>query len=87
MAKYARTYYDSTHGYRIDGTDIVMIGADGLDHRMVRCSRDDAMQYIKMLINVGGLRKTKPLSALPRVEGQKKNTTDSIPQNRRKAND
>lgn len=85
MANYTATYRDETRTYRLSGAEIVMLGADGLEHRFTRDTPDQARAHMKALIEAGQLRKDKPLSALPRVEGQTKNTTDIIPQNRRKA--
>lgn len=83
MAKYAATYRDETHTYRLSGAEIVMLGADGLEHGVVRDTPEQARKHLKALIQMGSLRKTKPPSALRRVEGQKKTTKTSIPQNRR----
>jgi hypothetical protein len=85
MANYTATYRDETHTYRLSGAEIVMLGADGLEHRVVRDTPEQARKHLKALIQMGSLRKVKPLSALQRVEGQTKNTKGIIPRNRRKA--
>jgi len=84
MANFTGTYRDATHTYRLSGRTIIMQGPDGLEHQLIRDTPDQARAHMKALIEAGRLRKDRPLSALQRVEGQKKTTTSSIPQKRRK---
>lgn len=54
MANYTATYRDETRTYRLSGAEIVMLGADGLEHRVVRDTPEQARKHLKALIQMGG---------------------------------
>ena len=85
MGAYTATYRDATHTYRLAGAAIIMTGADGLEHRLIRDTPEEARAHMRALINAGQLRKDKPLSTRQRLEGQNKTSTTIIPQVRRRA--
>ncbi len=87
MGAYTATYRDATHTYRLAGAAIIMTGADGLEHRLIRDTPEEARAHMKALIEAGRLQKEKPLPALQRVEGQNKTTTNIIPRSGGHVND
>ena len=57
MAKFATTYRDATHTYRLSGRTIIMQGPDGLEHRFIRDTPDQARAHMRAIIEAGQLRK------------------------------